>query len=536
MNARLMAGVALLALAGCVTEDLPTRIDREMTTVVRECGVDGQPAIWTGPKACQFLYPPQFAFTNVAGAVAYRYDLVDGKGVKATMTAARPTAPLVPVWRTLTENASVTLTVTGVGKDGKDCGVAGTRTFWKLARFRPGTYPAPKRTYAEATARLYDYIFNLPSTKYLLANAKPDPDYNLNAYPAKMMTALIGAGVRYAQACPDRRDVALKLARYAADYLISISLPADAVLAHFPPTYDKPKPGHGLGGAGPSRQGQNMLIYPAEAGNAYLKLYDFTKEEKYLTAARRIGETYLKLQGEDGTCPLLVVEKTGVPTCRNRAFPLHIAELLGQLADLTDDDRFRQAAERGYAYIRRGPMTDWDWEGQFEDTSSNGKYSNLTKHPPCETAIVLLERNGDDEETVKFAREVLMFAEDQFVCWQVPCDEKGKGPRGIGGWDSNYKTWTCPSALEQWNCYVPIDGSASKMVNTYLAYWRVTGDELALAKAKALADSMVNIQMDSGRIQTFWCNDYRLDPLSDWVNCLIASAEALANIAEATGN
>lgn len=45
----------------------------------------------------------------------------------------------------------------------RELGVAGTREFWKLERFRPGDYLAAKRSYAESAAKLYDYIFELPS-------------------------------------------------------------------------------------------------------------------------------------------------------------------------------------------------------------------------------------------------------------------------------------------------------------------------------------------------------------------------------------
>ena len=531
MKKLVFAAVAVMTMGVDAVEGLEARVAEEMTHVVRELGVDGQPAIWTGPKACQFLYPPQFAFTNVSGAVKYRFEATDAKGVKATMDAKRPTAPLTPIWTKLTENAKVKLVVSGLAADGRAIGVAGTREFWKLERFRPGAYPAAKRSYAEAAAKLYDYIFELPSMQYLLKNAKPDPEYNLNGYPAKMHAATIGAMVRYAKVRPERAAEAMKLAHIAADYLLSVSVKAGEPLEYFPPTYDHPKPGHGLGGTGPANQGKNMLIYPASAGGAYLELHGATGEAKYLEAARRIADTYLRIQGEDGTCPLMVEEKTGKPIGRNRAFPLGICGLMEGVFAATGEAKYLEAADRGLAYIRRGPMTDWNWEGQFEDVAPSGKYGNLTKHPPCETAILLLRRNGNDPETVKFAREVLFFTEDQFVCWRTPCDEKGAGPRGIGGWDSNYRTWSCPAALEQWHCYVPIDASAAKVVNTYLAYWRVTHDELALAKAKALADAMVNVQQDSGRIPTFWCNSYPKDPLSDWVNCLIASAEALELLA-----
>ena len=66
---------------------------------------------------------------------------------------------------------------------------------------------------------------------------------------------------------------------------------------------------------------------------------------------------------------------------------------------------------------------------------------------------------------------------------------------------------------------------------------------LYLEKARTLGDSMTNIQHDNGCIPTHWVNvkadpkGYRgyEKPGDEWVNCLIASARALANLAAAEG-
>ena len=525
---------ALAASAGFAGTncELDAKAAAEALHVVRELGVDGQPAIWNG-HAVQFMYPPQFDFKPVAGAVKYRFTVLDDVHHAFTMEDARPTAPLTPVWTNLTENGFVTVTATGVDAKGRDCGLAGTRRFWKLARFRPGTYPKARRGYLEASRMAFDYVFARPSTQYFLKNGKPDPDYGLNAYPAKMHAGLISGMVRYAKVRPDRAADALKVARNAADYLISISLPADAVLAHFPPTYDNPKAGPGLGGVGPSSQGKNMLLYPASAGTAYLDLYAACGEAKYLEAAKGIGETYLKIQGKDGTCALKVDEKTGEPVSANRAFPLGICTFLERLAALTGRGDFRAAAARGLDYVLKGPARDWNWEGQFEDTELAGKYVNQTKHPPCDTALYLLGQRGKDEWVRRFAREVLRFAEDQFIFWERPCREDGTGPISKArGNDAEYLTWCKLGVLEQYKCYVPIDASAAKLVRTYLAMWRETGDALDLAKARTIADAMVNRQFDNGRIPTFWADYYLDKPQSDWMNCTIESALALEEIGE----
>lgn len=493
---------------------------------------DSREEIFWNARAVQFVFPPAFDFPEVTGAVGYRFCAKDAKGVCQVFTNASPKAALTPIWDRLSENCRVTLTVDALDGDGKTLSVAGCRSFWRMAAFHEGAYPPAKRSYAEAARKAYDYIFDLPSTQYFLKNGKPDPAYGLNAYPSKMHSALVQAMIRYSHVRPDRREPALRLARQAADYLMSVSQPAGAPLAWFPPTYDNPKVGPGLGGVGPASQGKSMLLYPALVGRAYLALFRETGDCKYREAAVRIGETYLKLQGEDGTWTLKVDEKTGEPVNPNRAFPLGICRFLSGLSDVVNDARYGEVVRRGLDFVRRGPMRDWNWEGQFEDVEPSAKYRNLTKHPVCDTAIFLLETDGKNSEVRAFARKAAEFAEDQFVCWQVPCDDKGAGPRPGGKWGTDYRGWRCPSALEQYECYVPIDASAVKLVKTYLALWRELGDPLDLAKAKALADSLVNVQFDNGRIPTFWMTDELAEPRSDWLNCMIASALLLDDFSQ----
>ena len=519
---------AAVAVWGSARANLDAAANAETLHVIRELGVDGQPTIWNG-HAIQFMYPPQFDFKAVAGAVKYRFTAIDDMHREFAMEAARPTEPLTSLWTNLTDNGFVTVTALGLDAKGEVCGLAGTRRFWKMARYRPGTYPTARRSYGEASRMAFDYIFERPSTQYFLKYGKPDPEYGLNAYPARMHAGLICGMVRYAKVRPDRAADALKVARNAADYLISISLPADAVLAHFPPTYDNPKAGPGLGGVGPSSQGKNMLIYPASAGTAYLDLYAACGDAKYLEAAKGIAETYLKIQGADGTCALKVDEKTGEPVSANRAFPVDICSFLERLAALTGRDDFRKAAARGLDFVLKGPVKDWDWEGQFEDTELVGKYVNQTL--PCETVLYLLARRGKEGWVRRFAREALRFSEDQFVCWERPCREDGTGPISKQrGNDAEYLTWCKLGVLEQYKCYVPIDAPAAKLVRTYFAMWRETGDALDLAKARTIADAMVNQQFDNGRIPTFWAEYYRDKPLSDWLCCMVESAIALEEI------
>ena len=524
--------VQLLAFDACAevsAETLAADVAKDVARPVRPGGVNGQ-EFWNA-HADWFMYPPSFDFKPVAGAVRYRFTVLDDQHVARTFEAAAPGAALTPVWTDLPVGFA-SVRCEGVDANGVVVGLAGERNrFWKQAPYRPGTYPKAKRSYAKAAEMVYDYVFARPSTRFLLEHGTMDFSYSRNAYPAKQGSALVGAMVKYARRRPDRAADAMKIARLQADYLLSVSQPADAPLAFFPPTYAGDKL------TAKDYLGQNMLVYPASAAEAYLTLAEATGEPKYREAAVRIGETYLKLQGADGTWFLKMYEKDGRPVTRNRLFPMGVMDLFMRLYGLTREAKWRDAADRAFAFIEKGPLADWNWEGQFEDVKPTEKFVNLTKHPACSTAMYLLRRYPGDARRLAQARELLRFSEDQFVCWERPSRPDGIGPRwknepGKTKWvQTDYLDWALPGVMEQYHCYHPIDSSAAKLINTYLALYRATGDALDLAKARTLGDALVNVQDDDGRVPTHWNVSQFHDRDYDWVNCMLAGADALENLA-----
>ena len=223
----------------------------------------------------------------------------------------------------------------------------------------------------------------------------------------------------------------------------------------------------------------------------------------------------------------------------NRCLPIRIAEFLEAVHIETKEAKYRTAADRAFAYVEKRPLRDWNWEGQFEDVKPSGKYKNLTKHPAGEAAIYMMKRFPTDVKRQALARELLRFCEDQFVCWERPCRADGTGfktgrdlvkPEDV---TADYMKWLdFPSALEQYYWYIPIDASNAKMINAYLALYRVTKNPLDLAKARALGDTLTRVQFDSGRIPTQMA-EYQLSvPMQDWVNCMLAAARSLENLAQ----
>ena len=372
--------VALLIGSAALTGQLAFADDREAIAAavaddvarpVRQGGVDGQ-AYWN-VQSVLFMYPPAFDFPKVDKAVRYRYVLEDDARHVVRFESETPNESLSRVWAQLPVGTH-RLEVLAVNAKNRVIGMAGYRRFWKSAAFCPDDYPKGVCGYDEAAKRYFDWLFEMKNTKCYLENGLPDEDYTYNAYPSKMDSALINACVNYAKIRPDCKDAALTVARRAAEHLLSLTLPPGSPLENFPRTYRILKPSRPFSSTekqadnvARAYQGMNMLLYPASAGGAYIKLYEATGERRYLDAAIGIAETYIKLQGDDGTWYLKVWEKDGSPVAPNRLFPLHVCSFLERLRAVTGQERFRVAADKAFAFVEKGPLSNWNWEGQFED-------------------------------------------------------------------------------------------------------------------------------------------------------------------------
>ena len=515
--------------------ELAARVREELTHEIRPGGVGAQ-AFWN-VNSQMFMYPPAFGFATVPGAVKYRFQVMDDEQYAHVFEADAPTASLRPVWEFVPRGLTAVFCF-GLDAAGNVCGLAGERRFWKQAPYEPGTYPAAKRPYVTAQRMLCEYILNMPEVVRMETEGRPDlaERSNFTSYPSKMQSALIRAMLSLARIAPDKKDRALAIARKSADYLTSKSQPAGAPLAYFTPTYE------GDGQLSGTYGGMHMLIYPADAAAAFIALGKATGEAKYIDAAQRIADTYLRLQGEDGTWYLKMYERDGSPVSENRLVPTSVIAFLESLYGATGEAKYREAADRAFAFIDNGPLKTWNWEGQFEDIKpAEGKFQNLTKHNACDTAIYILKRFPGDAARLAQAREIARYAEDQFVVWRRPCRADGAGYKRVQTYP--YETWIAPVALEQYNCYFPIDGSVAKLIRTWLALWKAEGNPLDLAKARTLGDATVNMQEPNGRVRTYWVPEpvdgtplgevARQPEGGDWLGCLQADEWALGLLAEA---
>ena len=493
-------------------------------TTAHHGGENGKP-FWNA-EAFQFMYVPAFQFQPISGCKKYRFSAKDENGSIHTFDAEKPSALLTEIWKDIPEGV-VELTVRTVNEDTGEGLLVGARTFFKLAPFNTAYLTEAKCSYKECAERAYEYIMNLGFIRFWLEKGEPDPAYLLNAYPSKTHSSVIEAMVNYASVLPEKADTALKIAKNCADYLLRIT-PHEGPLEGVPPTYKLEvceSSGHDYGELVRSRSNTVMMIYPCYVGKAYLHLEEKTKEQKYLDAAITIGEFYLKTVQPSGTWNLIIDGKTGETISSNPCTPLtNIVPFLLKLYERTGDEKWKKLADNAIAFVEKDTLQTYNWEGQFEDSGLSVSYSNLTHFGASALVKYYAKYYSDDENKMKIAEDILRYVEDQFVVWNRPA------PWNKDSEDTSM--WPTPCALEQYNWYVPIDASAASIILMFVEMYKAGRGELHLAKAKALADTITRVQHEDGMIPTHWMNEISLEGDNFWINCMIATANAVQTMAE----
>lgn len=497
-------------------------------------GRPGKSPFWNR-YARRFIYVPAFNFKPVKGAVKYRFTATSKADNKDyVFEANEPWAPLTPIWRELPVGR-VVLTIEGLDKRGRVIEMLGeARKFYRAATFN-GPYHKQAVDYQKSARRALKYLFKQKYFQRWAKDGKPDPSYVLYCYPSKTIGAVIRSMIMYSKLSPPDAHEALLIARKAAEYLISTSEPVGATLEYFPQTYA------GSGLAAKNRKGQIMMNYPAEAATAYLDLYDTTKDVKFFNAAKKIADTYVKLQMPCGTWPLMLKAEIGKPITKNLCVPvMWIHPFFERLVTQYGLDEYKTTEEKIFRWVMKNPMETFNWEGQFEDQSiRSAKYDNLTGIDAAYLAIYLLDHNQDNPQYIAQAEELLRFTEDQFVVWERIMPRKYQRRK-----DLPCDTYILPCGLEQYHYYEAIGGVASIFIEAYQKAYEVTDKELYLAKACALANSITvaqNLFNQDGTYPTCWgrwtkkTGEERKKSIARavsymWTNCVTIDARAMLNL------
>ncbi len=479
-------------------------------------GIPGKRPFWN-EKAMMFKHAPSFQNENTSWIIPrpkyYRYSAFSFADKKYyTFTGNTPYESLTPIWDQL-PNGEVYLKVEAVSRDEKRQVLAGSRLFHKAAVFCP-PYPAAKYSYEEAFLKGLRFMYNQRHIKNWYQTGKPDhDDHQLYCYSALEVGSVVNAMLLYHKNYP-QNDTSLAIAGNAADYLLAKAEPPGSPLEYFPQVYE------GINLAAGKFGKEIIMTEPASTGKTFLALYERTGHEKYFNAALRIAQTYAKTQLPSGTWHIRIHKETGQPASEELCIPIGIANFLNIMVEKYHQGDFLQTIDRAINWIWENPMNTFNWTGQFEDVAAVRPYQNLTKYEASWFAQYLLKNVDKDTTYLAQAKELIRFCEDQFVVWEKP---------GIyDNWGNASDGWHVPAVLEQYSCYVPIDASAAQMIETFYLAYEKTGDSIYFEKAIALANSIVNVQQEDGKIPTFWAPGFE----EFWNNCMVSSLTMLENFSK----
>lgn len=326
------------------------------------------------------------------------------------------------------------------------------------------------------------------------------------------------------------KDDALKIARSAADYMISTAQSAGAPLAYFPPTYGLPPtnekswPYH----TREVNKGKAMFLEPVNVAHAYFDLYDATGDKKYYDQAVGILDTYKRVQNADGSYPIKVYLESGKAIDEARCTPAPLLFLIRRARRQYGLTSYDTTARKAQKWMEYNYVKSFNFTGQFEDSPTEGikTYQNLTNSTAQGYANYLLTAESPTATTVSKCEEIMRFCEDQFAHWEML-----PGPNGL-------LLEYSPCVHEQYNYDVPTDDSASNVGWGFLNLYRATGDKLWLAKSLTLTNSVASMLLQcDGKLPTTWEYNVERPKVNRliWINCTLNSVMQLLRVAELAG-
>lgn len=483
--------------------------------------------------AKKYIYAPSFDFKKTSGAAKYRFTL-SLKGRRWTFTASEPTANLSPVWNDVPVGR-VSLIVEALDRSGNVINKVGEKKFLRDYPFS-GPYNAPVRSYSAAALKAMLFIHYHHGVQGWLKDAVPDTTYELNAYPSKIWGATIRNEVLIAKYASSLREDALNIARHAAQALMDGAPKEGHPLAYFTQTYF----GSQIAAGRKENRGRTMSMEPSSAAMALLDLYDLTGEKKYFDFVTGIANTYKRIQQKDGSFFIKYDYSTGRPINNVKAMLHPLLNFLQRLNKQYGIETYEPVRRKAEKWMSNVALSTFDIQAQCEDgTVFNWKpYKNLSNITASGYASYLMKKTQPTKEEISYAKDLIRFSEDQFVHWQCLPGKDGVETR----WErvripEGVELFVAPCVDEQYTYRKPVDNSSCNVAGAMLDLYAHNGDELLLAKAKALIDQLTVVQNAvTGEITSEWnFNPQRETDKRFWVNCCYADIEILLRMAKLTG-
>ncbi|MBQ6087232.1 MAG: hypothetical protein IJK96_04155 [Bacteroidales bacterium] len=523
----------LLLVWGC-SQKCGTEFDYETLNAraLEDClrpvhpGARGEVPFWN-KYSFKFTYAPVFDFDDVEGAAGYTYT-VEKDGEKFSFESDSPRSPLSEIWSGI-PSGQVRLSVQAHDGDGNALGEPQTRKFEKDSPFH-GPYPEADRGYLESAILGAEGAHRSFMVQNWLSGSE-DHFYELNGYPCKIWSATIQNECFLAAHKPELKEEALAVARIVADSLMKMSRPADAPLAYFPPTYYR-KAGYDGGiikNVLDKNEGLTMFVEAVCFAKALLDLYDQCGEKEYFDFAVNIASSYRKLQNEDGSWPVKANYYTGEPFTDAPCMPTTILQLAQRLKDQYGVKGYEEMISRSEKWLWENILATFNFNGQFEDVFLSGiaPFQNLTNCTASDCVDYFLGKKKPSKKEVEVCKEIARFVDDQFTYWNSPGNQFLKYR-----YNQEIVPFYRPYVYEQYGYRCPIDHSTAGVAMAWMRVYQHTGDPLALAKAKALMDSIILSQdpvsgiIPTGLIEEHYTFQNGVHEI--WMNCSYQSITALS--------
>jgi hypothetical protein len=201
------------------------------------------------------------------------------------------------------------------------------------------------------------------------------------SYPAFHHAYLIEAFLHYYNYSGNVE--ALRRAREVADWTVNHSSASDGKWPYLPwSTFSEGKPG-GLE--------DKDTLQPDKVGYmglAYTRLYEVTREGRYLEAAKRAAETITKNQSGDGSWPFRVNPRTGEVFQQYTAAIFMNVAFLEKMHVLTGNLDYKNAQIAAWMWMMRNPVRTNNWSGLYEDIPKGS--DSQVHYSPLQTIRMLL--------------------------------------------------------------------------------------------------------------------------------------------------
>lgn len=261
--------------------------------------------------------------------------------------------------------------------------------------------------------------------------------------------------------------------------------------------------GPAVGIIGSKDERDQRLVEPSKCGypaEALVKVYELTKDKKYLDAAVQIAEVLVKTQLNDGSWPARVDAKNGEVFCDYSTSVTSVVSFLERLNQHCPDNRWTQTSKHALEWLIKYPAKTHAWVVNYDDGGSGATkenpYSGLSNWDLFAFVRYLAKNSDKIENAAYYIQNNLEWNDNHFVFY-------GSDP--LLPFDPYY-----PCVAEQGNptfypnnMWTPMDFHTANWALALLDAWRATQNVEYLHKAKAAGNTLTQYQLDNGRTITF---------------------------------